>query len=89
MGTYHSFVSEPFRSELEAQAFKKDVCQVIENSRYRNSPENFSVLQVNCFYLVVGVYKNLGSAPIELDALAMEYDWATVSDEKDFFNSEK
>lgn len=89
MGTYHSFISKPFRSELDALELKNDIERIIENSSYRNSIDNFQTLMINSFYIVVGIYKNLSGAPLELSLISYCYDWATVSDENDFFNSEK
>lgn len=87
MGTYHSFVSEPLRTKEDADILLKDIADIIEQGQYSNEINNFSILPLRGLFVVVGIYKNLGSAPIELIMLKTDYKWATVSDENDFFNS--
>lgn len=88
MGTFHSFISQPFLDELDAQTLKRDIERVIDDSSYRNSINNFQILKINSFFVVVGLYKNLGGAPIELIVKLMTTkDWATVSNEGNFCNS--
>lgn len=88
MGTYHSFISQPLWDELDAQLLKREIEKVVEDSNYRNSIDNFQILKINSFFVVVGIYKNLSGAPIELIVKLMTTkDWATVSNEGNFCNS--
>lgn len=86
MGTYHSFISQPL-TKPEADELLKSIKKVIEESKYDNSIEYFKVIEMRNMHFVVGVYKNLGYAPVEL-ILMSEFNWATVSNEGDFFKSE-
>lgn len=86
MGTYHSFVSEPL-SKYGADLLLSDISKVIEESDYINKIEKFQILQIGSFYIVVGIYKNLGNLPTELIKLQTTFSWVTVSDEGDFYSS--
>lgn len=87
MGTFHSFISEPLKDKEDAKTLLKELTEVIERSDYRNSAENFSIVPINNQFVVIGIYKNLGSIPVELIMFTGKYAWATVSDEYDFYNS--
>lgn len=87
MGTFHSFISEPLKKE-EAETLLKDVQDIIGKSDYRNHVDYFSIVQIGSMYVVVGIYKNLGSVPVELMSIDLKYNWSTVSNENDFYSSD-
>lgn len=81
MGTFHSFISQPLYKKEDAELLLADVLKVCDDS------DKVSVMEIRGLYVVVGIVKNLGGAPFELNAITHEADWATVSDEKDFLNT--
>ena len=81
MGTYHSFVSQPLPTKKDAEYFLTAIKKVMV------AADDFSIIENHGFFLVVGVYKNLGGIPTEFLRLNGKEYWATVSDEGDFLNS--
>jgi hypothetical protein len=80
MGTFHAFISQPLIRKEDAEDLLNDL------KKYCDDRDEAYITTARGHFLVVGVVKNLGGPPFELNGIT-SHDWATVSDEKNFLNS--
>lgn len=89
MGTFHTFVSQPFMAENEAEQMKEEFEKKLQESNYINYKDRVRIVPLGSFFIVVGLYKNVGGVPYELETFKSRGNWATVSDEGDFYDYSK
>lgn len=89
MSTYHSFISQPFFREQDAQELLSVIHKEIEEQGpYDEEDKNsFQVVPLRRLWVVTGIWRNLGGPPTVFICMNTDSYWATVSDEANFTRS--
>ena len=86
MSTFHSFISQPFFNQQDAEDLLSVIHRAIEDCGYYDDEDkkSFQVIPLRKLWIVIGVWRNLGGPPTVFICMNTDSYWATVSDEANF-----